>query len=73
MRAKDWKIKAIAEGRVCPECNAPQTIEAWKEMTKSVPTHHCKSCRYVHWEVPLGCYGSVRRDNADREDLDRMR
>lgn len=69
----EWKKKAIAEGRVCPECGEPQSIAAWKEMNQWTPTKHCKGCRYAHWEIPLGAGGSSRRDNADREDLGRMR
>ena len=73
MNTKDWQEKARAEGRVCPECGHPIPKAQWKEMIMYTPVRHCLGCRYAHWEVPLGCYGNVRRDNGDREDLDRIR
>ncbi len=67
-----WKRVAIEEGRICPDCKQPVSKAVWEDMVKNCT--HCWSCRYVHWEVPLRhAGGSARRDNQDRESLDRIR
>lgn len=77
MQFDKWKKKAIEEGRICPECKQPVSKKAWAFMTQFTPIRHCGNCAYAHWaDDPfrrLGAGGSARMDNADREDLDRMR
>lgn len=72
-----WMKKAREEGRVCPTCKKPVSKKAWEHMNKTGVTTDCFDCTYGHWASDpfrrLGAGGSARRDNADREDLGRMR
>ena len=63
----NWKVKARAEGRVCPECNQPVSQDNWKDMQTKKGVRSCLSCRYAHWQIPVGCRGDVMRDNSDRD------
>ncbi len=62
-----WQKKAIAEGRICPECKQPVSLKTWDMINKTNPIGHCWSCKYAHWEVPLGCRGNSFFDNQGRE------
>ena len=71
---KNWRIKAIEAGRICPECKQTVSINSWKEMTRYKDVRPCWLCKYSHWEIPLrGSGGSARYDNQDREAWDRIR
>lgn len=74
MMTDRWKKIAKQEGRICPECKQPVSKKQWVIMNKSKKISSCWTCRYVHWETgPIGSFGSSRRDNADRDDLVRIR
>ena len=69
-----WKIIAIQEGRICPECKVPVAKWQWKQMNIKGDVRHCLSCRYAHWEIPLyESRGNVYDDNADRDALISLR
>jgi hypothetical protein len=68
-----WMKKAIQEGRICPECKQPVSKTQWQIMTGNGRSLPCNTCRMAHWEGKIGSGGSSRRDNDDREALDRMR
>jgi hypothetical protein len=72
---KDWRKVAVEKGRVCPECGQPVSIRQWTEMNRlTKTTRSCWLCQYAHWSIPLNhAGGSSRRDNQDREGLDRIR
>jgi len=71
-----WQQVAIKEGRVCPECKQPVSIQAWiymnrKFMRRQKKVDICLTCKLAHWEIPLyDCGGNVMEDNADREAYD---
>jgi ssDNA-binding Zn-finger/Zn-ribbon topoisomerase 1 len=79
---KDWRIKAKEEGRICPECSQPVSIQQWVRMNrrffhKKGKVDVCYDCHLKHWDYPVidlhGTAGNVFKDNADREGLDWIR